>query len=291
MVTDQLNRRIRQFYDQSTHLWLDTWGEHMHHGHYGRDGQLQKDRRQAQVDLIEELLAWGNIHSAKQILDAGCGVGGSARFLASRFHGRVLGVTLSPVQVEAGNRLTQLAGLENQVEIRMQDMMSLRADDGPFDLIWSMESAEHIADKKGLLEKFYRLLVPGGRLIMVTWCHRNLPPALTEGEKKLLGKLYRIYHLPPMVAPEALHRLSEMTGFQNVVTADWSNAVAPFWKDVIRSALDVQNLGLLLRTGWSTLKGAWAMQYMKKGYQQGLIRYAVLQAEKGPGAYSPNGRT
>lgn len=281
MTSKALNQRIRKFYDESTKLWLDTWGEHMHHGYYGADGREKKDRRQAQIDLIEELLHWGGVSSANHILDAGCGVGGSARYLAKRFQAQALGVTLSPVQGEAAERFNQEAGLEEVVKIQVRDMMTLRPEDGPFDLIWSMESAEHIADKKRLMEIFYRMLVPGGTLLMVTWCHRNLPPELHTSEEKLLAKLYRIYNLPPMVTPARLGELAQQAGFQNTTTDDWSEAVAPFWGAVIRSALEIRNLSLLLQTGWSTIQGAWAMRFMNKGYQQGLIRYAVLKAVKG----------
>lgn len=280
MPSASLNQRIRQFYDQSTQLWLDTWGEHMHHGYYGPDGQAQKDRHQAQIDLIEELLRWGGVNSASRILDAGCGVGGSARYLAKRFGAEALGVTLSPVQVSAAQKFTQKAGLEEKVKFQVRDMMTLGPEDGPFDLIWSMESAEHIADKPGLMENFHAMLAPGGRLIMATWCHRDLPPGLHASEEKLLAKLYRIYNLPPMVGTDQLGQMAQEVGFQNVITDDWSRAVAPFWGAVIRSALQIRNFSLLLQTGWSTIKGAWAMRYMSQGYRQGLIRFAVLKAEK-----------
>jgi tocopherol O-methyltransferase len=280
MPSKTLNQRIQKFYDESTHLWLDTWGEHMHHGHYGADGKARKDRHQAQIDLIEELLAWGGLSAADRILDAGCGVGGSARYLARRFDAEALGVTLSPVQEEAARKYTREAGLEEQVEFRVQDLMTLRPEDGPFDLIWSMESAEHIADKKAMMTNFHKLLAPGGRLLLTTWCHRDPPPPLIAKEEKLLRKIYAIYNLPPMVSTARLHELAEQAGFQAVTTDDWSPAVAPFWGDVIRSAMGLRNFSLLLQSGWSTIKGAWAMQYMRQGYRQGLIRFAVLKGGK-----------
>lgn len=280
MPANTLNERIRQFYDESTNLWLDTWGEHMHHGYYGADGQVRKERRQAQVDLIEALLRWSKIQSVERLLDAGCGVGGSARYLAGRFGAEALGVTLSPVQGTAAQRLNEEAGLEDRVRVEVRDMMKVAPQEGPFDLIWSLESAEHIEDKPGLMEHFYQLLRPGGRLIMATWCHRDLPPQLSQMEEKLLEKLYRIYNLPPMVSIARLEKLTEQAGFRDVATSDWSRAVAPFWRAVIRSALDIRNFSLLLQTGRSTVMGAWAMRYMSKGYRQGLIRYGVLQARK-----------
>ena len=282
-----LNQRIGKFYDQSTPLWLDVWGEHMHHGYYP-DGKVgSKTHAQAQLDLVDEILRWGGVdknfsgsNGKTQILDAGCGVGGSARVLAKKFDAEVLGLTLSPVQAANGQRYNQEAGLENQVTIEARDMMSLANSDKKFDLIWSMESAEHIADKKGLLEMFYKLLNPGGRLIMATWCHRNEPPQLTPANQNLLGKIYKLYHLPPMVSIADLEKMTNNVGFTEVSTDDWSDAVAPFWKAVIQSVFQWKSIKGLLNAGLPTIKGAWAMRYMTKGYQEDLIKFGVFQGTK-----------
>lgn len=278
-----LNQRIQHFYDRSTALWLDTWGEHMHHGYYGKDGKEQKDHIEAQADLALELLRWGGVEQADRILDAGCGVGGSARLLAQLFDAEVLGCTLSPVQADQGRKYNEAAGLEDKVEIRAQDMMSLSASDGPFNLIWSMESAEHIQEKQKMLDLFHQLLAPGGTLLMATWFHRPLPPALNDKEQQLLKGIYEYYHLPPMVSIPELEAMAGASGFVQVKTADWTDAVAPFWEAVMRSAFQWRSIRGLLKAGWPTLKGAWAMRYMIKGYRMGLIRFGVLQGQRADG--------
>lgn len=275
-----LNERIAHFYDTSTQLWLDTWGEHMHHGHYGPDGTARKDHQQAQLDLVHELLQWGGVESASHILDAGCGVGGSARHLSKLFGAEVLGLTLSPVQAAEAGRYNLAAGLQKKVTVRAQDVYQLTPADGPFDLIWSLESAEHMADKRALLELFHSLLAPGGKLLMATWCHHDEPPALTPDEQKLLEKIYRVYHLPPMCSTATLGQLAGEVGFANVSTADWSDAVAPFWQAVIRSALSWRSVRGLLRSGRPAMQGAWAMRYMTQGYRRGTIKFGLIQGQR-----------
>ncbi len=255
----------------------------MHHGYYGADGKASKTDRQAQLDLIEELLRWGGVGKATRTLDAGCGVGGSARFLADRFGSQVLGLTLSPVQARRARQYNQAAGFDQQITIEVRDMLSLGAVDGPFDLIWSLESAEHIADKAGMMRLFYDRLTPGGRLLMATWCRRPAPPPLQPSEERLLERIYEWYHLPPMVSIPELASTAREAGFNSVRTADWSVAVAPFWGAVIRSALSWRSLVGLLRAGRSTWRGAWAMQYMQRGFRNQLIQFAVLQATKHDG--------
>ena len=280
-MENTLNQQIKHFYDRSTPIWLDTWGEHMHHGYYGADGSERKDHRQAQVDLVEEMLHWGGVDRARRILDAGCGVGGSARYLAKRFDCAALGLTLSTVQAEQARQYTEKAGLENQVQFQVRDMMTLNAADGPFDLVWSMESAEHIRDKQQLFNIFHEILEPDGHFLMATWCHRPVPPDLSERDQRLLDKIGKLYHLPPMVSRPALVEYAETAGFTDVKSVDWSRAVEPFWHAVIKTALRWRSIGGLLRAGWPTIKGAWAMRYMQLGFRRGLIEFAVVKGRKG----------
>jgi tocopherol O-methyltransferase len=279
-----LNRRIRDFYDASTPLWLTTWGEQMHHGYYGPDGRRAVDHRQAQLDMIEELLDFGGTSDrpVRRFLDAGCGVGGSSRYLARRYpDAEGLGVTLSPVQANRGNGYNREAGLSDRLTLIAKDVYALEAGQtGRFDLIWSMESAEHMEDKRGLFDLFYDLLNPGGQLLMATWCHRPEPPYLSPTDQYTLQQICELYHLPPLVSVPQLAEAAEQAGFSNIQTADWSDAVAPFWDAVIRSGLDPRNWPGLVRAGMGTIRGAWAMRYMKKGFASGAIRYGILSATR-----------
>lgn len=110
-MSNDLYQQIQQFYDASSGLWEEIWGEHMHHGYYGRGGTYRLNRRQAQIDLIEELLAWAEGDTSNNppstILDLGCGIGGSSLYLAEKLGAQVTGISLSPVQIKrAGNALS-----------------------------------------------------------------------------------------------------------------------------------------------------------------------------------------
>jgi len=39
-----------------------------------------------------------------------------------------------------------------------------------------MESGEHMPDKAKFVGELCRVTAPGGRIIVVTWCHRWVPP-------------------------------------------------------------------------------------------------------------------
>lgn len=253
----------------------------MHHGYYGADGTEPKPRREAQIDLIEELIDFAKLDQRppRRILDAGCGVGGSTRYLSGRFGAQVLGLTLSPFQAQEGMRRAVAEGAGHLVEIRAQDVFEFQDSEG-FDLIWSLESAEHMPRKRQLLEHFRDLLRPGGTVVLVTWCRRDVPPVLSKDEQKILDKISDLYHLPGWVSASNYEATMADLDFIDIRRTDWSRAVAPFWGEVIRSALSWQSISGLLKSGPSGIKGAWAMQYMQRGFAKGLIEFAVLSARK-----------
>lgn len=286
-MTTALSRQIQDFYDASSGLWEQIWGEHMHHGYYGPTGRYRKDRRQAQIDLIDECLGWANLTQASHILDCGCGIGGSALELATRFQAQVVGITLSPVQAKRATERAEAAGLASETapcaRFKVADALAMPFADQSFDFVWSMESGEHMPDKVGFLRECYRVLKPGGRLLMATWCHRptnSLAGPLTGLEQRQLDWIYQVYGLPYVVSLDDYQTIAQDCGFQAIQTADWSQAVAPFWDEVIGSALSVEAIAGLIQAGLGTMQGALALLPMRQGLNNGLIRYGLLQATR-----------
>ncbi|MFQ5584460.1 MAG: methyltransferase domain-containing protein, partial [Calditrichia bacterium] len=257
-MPEDLNTKIGKFYDASSRLWEETWGEHMHHGHYGDNGRLKKDDQQAQVDLIEELLTWGNIRNADKILDIGCGIGGSALYLAEKFGAQVTGITLSAYQCQRATERAAEANLSKTVLFEVADALNPPYDKGSFDLLWSLESGEHIPEKERLMQVCADMLQPGGRLLMAVWCRRSIPPPLSKNEGKLLGRLYHAYHLPPMISIQEYAELARQAGFTQIKIDDWTAAVSRFWWAVIRSALSFKNVAGIVKAGKLTINGAMA---------------------------------
>lgn len=276
-----LTRQIQQFYDASSGVWEQVWGEHMHHGYYGADGNEKKDRRQAQIDLIEELLKWSGVQQAENILDVGCGIGGSSIYLAEKYNAKATGITLSPVQAARATERATEAGLSTRTQFEVADALNMPFTDDSFDLVWSLESGEHMPDKTQFIQECYRVLKPGGTLIMVTWCHRPTDTdELTADEQKHLADIYRVYCLPYVISLPEYEAIARKLTFQNIRTADWSTAVAPFWDVVIDSAFTPSAILGLLLSGWSTIQAALSLGLMRRGYQHGLIRFGLLYATK-----------
>ena len=285
-MSNNLYQDIREFYDASSGLWEQIWGEHMHHGYYGKNGNYKLDRRQAQIELIEELLLWGNCNQnnpPQNVIDVGCGIGGSTLHLAQKFGCNGTGITLSPVQASRAKERAIEAGLDNRVNFEVANALDMPFADNSFDLVWSLESGEHMPDKTKFLTECYRVLKPGGRIIFATWCHRetnSLAGDLTKSEIAHLKEIYRVYCLPYVISLSEYRAIATECGFKDLKADDWSTAVAPFWDVVIDSAITPQAVVGLVRAGWQTIQGALSLNLMSRGYDRGLIRFGLITAIK-----------
>ncbi|XP_071926494.1 gamma-tocopherol methyltransferase, chloroplastic-like isoform X2 [Coffea arabica] len=286
---EKLKRGIAEFYDESSGIWEDIWGDHMHHGFYDPNSTVSlSDHRAAQVRMIEEALKFASVpedpmKKPKSIVDVGCGIGGSSQYLARKYGTECTGITLSPVQAERARALAAAQGLENKVSFEVADALNQPFPDGKFDLVWSMESGEHMPEKAKFVNELARVAAPGARIIIVTWCHRNLSSSeqsLNPDEKKLLDKICDAYYLPTWCSTDDYVKLLQPLSLQDIKAADWSEYVAPFWPAVIRSALTWKGITSLILSGWKTIKGAMVMPLMMKGYKKGLIKFAIITCRK-----------
>lgn len=74
--------------------------------------------------------------------------------------------------------------------------------------------------------------------------------------------------------------LLEKAGAENIRREDWSYIIAPFWKAVIKSSLNLKSLVGLMKSGFSTIRGAYAMFLMLKGFNAGVIKFGLITCTK-----------
>lgn len=291
-----LKEGIAAFYDESSGIWEEVWGEHMHHGWYApktKAGSMERDLA-AQKLMIEKALELCGADAiaarcekegrAMRVLDVGCGIGGSSRHIARKYASAkcsCVGLTLSPEQAKRGNELSSAAGLD--VTLEAQDATNTTFADGSYDLVWSMESGEHMPDKPKFVDELGRLCRPGGAVSLVTWCHRDLPAAkrLNVIERTVLGLINICYYLPKWCSGANYQTLfAKQPGFKPAVVKDWTANIAPFWPAVARSSLRWSSLKKLTKTGLKTIRGAVAIAFMILGYKIGTVKFVAIAANK-----------
>ncbi|MEZ5651041.1 MAG: class I SAM-dependent methyltransferase [Burkholderiaceae bacterium] len=107
---------------------------------------------------LHDQLGW---RSDQQLLDIGCGLGGTARFAATRYGARVTGIDLTPEYVHVGNALNALVSLDDRVELVRGSALALPFRDACFDGAYLMHVGMNIDDKARLFAQTRRVLRPG----------------------------------------------------------------------------------------------------------------------------------
>ncbi|NEO96932.1 MAG: SAM-dependent methyltransferase, partial [Moorea sp. SIO3G5] len=103
---------------------------------------------------------------------------------------------------------------------------------------------------------------------------------LTTDEQQHLAEIYRVYCLPYVISLQEYEEIAGNLNFQTIRTADWSDAVEPFWDIVIDSAFEPKAILGLLNSNWKIVEAALSMGLMSRGYRRGLIRYGLLSGTK-----------
>jgi SAM-dependent methyltransferase len=102
------------------------------------------------------------INQDTRLLDAGCGVGGSSRYLAHTYGCRVEAFDLTPQFVEAAVQLNALCGLADRISVREASVTDLPYADRSFDLVWCQNVTMNVEDKPRMFAEAFRVLAPGG---------------------------------------------------------------------------------------------------------------------------------
>ena len=111
-----------------------------------------------------QLAELAGITGQDRVLDAGTGIGGTARFLAASYGCQVSAVDLTAEYCETAGWLNKITGLDAKISVRQGDVTDLPYADAAFDVVTSQHVQMNVADKARLYAEARRVLVPGGRL-------------------------------------------------------------------------------------------------------------------------------
>jgi cyclopropane fatty-acyl-phospholipid synthase-like methyltransferase len=96
------------------------------------------------------------------ILDAGCGLGSTAFWLAREFEARVLGVSNSASNIDRCLALAKERDLRHLTDFRVADLMTSEFPEETFDSVWNLESLNYLCPKQHYVQKAFGMLRPGG---------------------------------------------------------------------------------------------------------------------------------
>ena len=95
-------------------------------------------------------------------MDVGCGLGGAARYVASKLEVNVTGIDLTSEYIETGNSLCNWLNLDGCVSLEQGNALSMPYEDNSFDGGYMLHVGMNIDDKTALFSEIFRVLKPGG---------------------------------------------------------------------------------------------------------------------------------
>lgn len=165
-------------------------------------------------EATAELAELAELSPGLCVLDVGCGLGGSTRYLASERGCRTTGIDLTREYCEIAKALSQRVGLGDVVDFRHDSALDMPFDDATFDVVWTEHAQMNIHDKAAFYTEIARVLKPGGRLIF----HDIFQGS--GGEVFFPVPWAEEQSISSLVTPEALRQLLKQVGLRELVWED-----------------------------------------------------------------------
>jgi ubiquinone/menaquinone biosynthesis C-methylase UbiE len=112
--------------------------------------------RTATENLVNQL----GFSEQHRILDIGCGLGGAARFVASKYDNKVTGIDLAEEYIETGKSLCAWVKLDKKVTLQQENAIAMPFQEESFDGGYMLHVGMNIEDKELLFREIFRVLRP-----------------------------------------------------------------------------------------------------------------------------------
>lgn len=276
--------KVVKYYETAQPYYERFWSGKSLGLHYGLWTEGVINRQQALIKENEVLADLAKVKQGDLVLDAGCGVGGSGIWLAKERGAKVLGLNIVNKQLTIGKNLAKKRNLlESSLLFAVGDYQTLPVKSDALDVFWSLESIEHSTNIEEFTKEAFRVLKPGGRMVIAgTFTGRK---ELSDEEKRQMevGLSVAGCFTDFRIAKDVCN-VAKNVGFVNVENIDQTEAV-------MRSSREMTNMckwGLSVAKALAAIHAASPLLILNNQwglYQEGLFRsgatsYNILVAEK-----------
>jgi len=165
------------------------------------DKGVQAGFRELFPALIEDVVH--DLSAARRILDAGCGPGQFSILTAEALpQVEMFGIDLAPTMVELARGHAAKSPAAQRLRFDVADVAHLPFPDGHFDAVISTGSIKHWPDPIVGLRELYRVLAPGGRVVIIEMNRVAPPSAVSAQRKRIRHWLFRLFY--PRIFTKAL---------------------------------------------------------------------------------------
>jgi len=269
-----LNRDIVDYYNTHQIFYTYFWSRTaLHYGFWYDDTKnLAEAVRNTDKFVIEQL----QINSVDIVLDAGCGVGGTAIYIAESTGAKVWGITLSNIQQNIARKKAFKSKAANLLKFSIQDYTKTNFEHDTFSKVFGIEGICHCSSKMDFLKEAYRIIKPGGKIAVIDGF--LMKANLDQREQKIYQKSCEGWVLANLAGKEQFRQFLEEAGFKNITYTD-------MLKNIKRSSQRLYLWGLLMYpVSFLFSKIGITRENLSSFYQKalfdGICTYGVFVAEK-----------
>lgn len=237
MKTSNPTDSVASYYNNRWPIFEKWWCANetlgLHFAFYEKGIHNFKDAIYNMNDLIGRLLGL-NVNKSMEILDAGCGVGGTSIYLGKKFpKAQFSGITVSSGQLQLAQRFIKERKAKN-VEILLANYKKTPFPNDYFDGIFALESVCYTDNIQDFIDESYRTLKPGGMLIVIDGFQEDI------AINPIIQKFYETYLTGRGISKRNIPYLKnyrdylEKKGFTEIFVKDISKNVA---RSQIRSTI------------------------------------------------------
>ena len=283
MQLTNYHKNIVDYYTESESAYKDSWDlDNSLAIHYGYWDESVKSFPQSLLRMNEVMMEAAAVNSSDKVLDAGCGIGGSSIFLAEKIGCNVTGISLSERQVNKAKELAIEKQVEDQVDFKVMNFCATSFPDESFDIVWGCESICYADDKKQFIKEAYRLLRPGGRLVVAD----GFVTDFKNNDRSSIRNWLNGWQVNYLETLDEFEKFMSDAGFRNIFSRDISRFAAHSSRRLYKFYF-LANLYLL----WKTItfsnrstemqrKNIAACRHQYVGMKKGLWQYGLIVGTK-----------
>lgn len=279
----ELKADAEKHYDDCYNDYLFAWCNKENLAlHYGYWDENTSSHHQALINKNQVLYDLAGISSTDHVLDAGCGIGGSSIWMAKQHGNQMTAITISKQQTVHAAQHAKRQGVSEKTDFQVSDFCNTPFKDESFDVIWGLESICHALNKGDFLKEAFRLLKPGGRIVV---CDGFITRReFDDSEWEDIVTCLNGWAVPNLCSRDEFTHLLEENKFSNINYKDITPETLPSADYMYKVAKRLKPVQLL--TQWLGLRSKAQTANFKVGiaqhrlFKDQLVEYGIFTATK-----------
>lgn len=280
--------QIGEVYDKVSWLFKVGWNaddtNSFHEGLWLRGDESLGEAIVNTMKIVADALGLkpGMNGKRKYVLDVGCGHGSTSAVFVADYLANCHGITASEKQYQKAMEL--YGRTPDRLTFSKGDYHHTKLHDGSFDAAFGVGSFTHATNPVQLCREMFRILKPGGILVIVDGFVRRPIPATHQ---ELMDRMVTGIKLNSLVPVKTWYRHLTKAGFAQKSYTDYTTEMYPSHRYMrFRNRLGLPLARLLTRLGLlptETRNYIDACVVNKTLYDQGLMSYGLIKTTKAKG--------